>query len=1176
MSDTYFSMDDNILSAAKAAPINPPMFSNRIRYENHIFDTTLDEELFSFQINFVNANERLDLKFLATSDIDGDGFFITTASSTVTITIVDLGTTNTVFTEIFENSIGLNEETVTVYNSGKVSFIFADNVDYRIDVRILGSVDAGVPSPIYDQKIVLSNTLEPQEFQNLGYFNNDSQTVNNLRGKQFKFAYRFIYDDKERSLFSPFSEVLVPNDEEFVGGFISDNQSINNRIDFVLETGSQIVERIEIAVQIGELGAWKSYQILDKAVELIGNDTTTTFRFSNDRVSIPLSDLVVNQSSNILPQLAETQEFLPTNQISYGRITEGFDNVELDIDLNITFNPYSYVSGLISFNSRTETVDYRGTADYVVSYTVLTLPEREYRDDTYVVIVEKNNGEVVSIEAPDDWSVIVDYPSLVLKELVAELELQAIHSSATVPWTWIAPGGQAEHKFPDDNSTVSPTATASEIWFPILFRNTATGDITFNLNSASGAVVRLDVDTSDKFRTFKHGLYKVGLKYSDKFGRKSSTQTNDNLSIFVQDSDSELEFLNPIKYITYDIKHVPPIWAYSYQMVVTRNLSESTSFQWTIDSVQKVTRVGIDYVLVGINSSILGVRDFVPKFSLEPYTFVDGDQLRRIGIFDNTDQYWNPINDTNYYDILGVEFDTPELRKEYAYNQIDAEFKFQDVEVVDSTGQVIFRDNSQKIIIQINEDVSPDTIVEKFQVGTLIEILTPANETEDSFYFDIGDSFKISDPGTSDRAHEGSISNQSSVNPSGFPAKGVLTEGDYVWKIRYNIFRGIDFPSLGKEVSDFYTSRAISYGKVSVENLDAEQNIFNIIRHSGKYFDNTNINDLNAFKSEDYVVLDDRFGNITRTIQIGDALKVYQFKKSTSIYIGKSFIKQGDGTDQVMTVDRTFGVVNPSALDYGCSNPESVLRNERYVYFYDVLSGSFIRDAANGLEAISENLMNNYFKLKSQALIASGLDNIRVITGYDEELNMALVTFIDSVNSDNTETLGFHEPSNRWISFFSFIPDIYSDSSNMLFTVKGGAIYKHNSNSVDRCTFYGVKFPRQLKLYINENLDTPKLFYSISIHTNQVGWSLPEIKIAPNANISRGMFSRVQSSNFVFQDGVLYADFKRNMLTTSAIQSVIDLVSGEQLRGEVLDVTLSESTNDETVLYEVDVVFTKA
>jgi hypothetical protein len=88
------------------------------------------------------------------------------------------------------------------------------------------------------------------------------------------------------------------------------------------------------------------------------------------------------------------------------------------------------------------------------------------------------------------------------------------------------------------------------------------------------------------------------------------------------------------------------------------------------------------------------------------------------------------------------------------------------------------------------------------------------------------------------------------------------------------------------------------------------------------------------------------------------------------------------------------------------------------------------RDSANGIFPISgryadaggdmDYKMSSYFKAKAKALLESGVNNVKVLSVWDEEYKLFYLSFHDSVNEDNNETIVFHEPSNKWLCFAKF------------------------------------------------------------------------------------------------------------------------------------------------------------
>ncbi len=1008
----------------------------------------------------------------------------------------------------------------------------------------------------------------------VGYGDSAQFMRNNLRGLQFQFAYRYIYDDHEKSLFSPFSAVLIPQFEETLGGFFVDEVSVNNRISIGLRTGSELVVSIELAVKVGELGAWNSYVILNKADLTINNDIFYVFDFLNDRIVTPLDQGIVTQSSNFSPRLAETQEFLPTNELAYGLVTEGFDNTKISATLTAVSRDNEYVSTFVPLerNQRTVIRNIATAADgarprpAMITYAWIELPVDEFRDRTHSITVELLMGQEIRLSQPENWAVINNYPSQLRDLFFVEARSQQINATSSIDWDWNE-DGDITYSAARGSVRIRPENNRQILF---LIRQTFLNITTEVLTDVTGNLGSLATLLPEKRKTFAAGQYKAGLVYSDRYGRRSSVQTSEDTDIYLTSQNITNDASVGVIDIGWVISHVPPMYAHTYQWVITRNLSQQSLLQWVVDDVVAFSTQGSLFAQVGIQRSILGNRDINSKFLVEPYTFTQGDYVRRLGVFNIASGLWESADDENRYEIIGIGFTGSRTRIQTELSS-ENEFVTTEVPSYDLQGNVIPEDVSQFLTIKIPNDseISADNLFN----GILIEIITPRQSLSENFYHAVSPTYDIGNPGTSNRYHKGGVLDQNPAAPALTPATGVIDQGDHVYRIRADFFKGADYACIDKSVSDYYESRFDGYGKVHVENEDSEEQQYNLIRHSGRYFDNTQINDLSFFRSSNYVSVDDRFGMITRIIQIGDALKVYQPLKTTSIYIGKSFIKQGDGTDQVMTVDRTFGVVNPSQLDYGCQFPESVLRNERHVYFFDIYSGTFLRDSPNGLFPVSENLMDGYFKDKSKALLKSGIENVQVHTGYDDENGLVFVSFVDSITAANNETLAFHEKSNRWVSFFSFIPDLYARFGSSVFTMKGQDIYIHNSDDVPRCQFYGTKYPRRFLVYSNLNPNFIKTYFSLALFTNRDGWSAPEITVQPNQTYKNGMFSRLTSSKFIFEEGIGYAVFMRNMRTKSSTIDITQLAQGDQLRGEVISILLEESNDDQTVLFEVDVNF---
>ena len=162
-------------------------------------------------------------------------------------------------------------------------------------------------------------------------FQNDKNQKNNyLLDSIWQFKARYIYDDKEKSAFSPISSQVLP-----VKTCSSDDQG--NTIRIVIPKGGELVTRVEIAGRIGNVNDFE--QVIELKVgeyEKDGNGNYV-YIFRNDKalkgISVPES---IKLYDNV-PQIAGAQEFI-ANRLMYADITEGYDNVDVDYELGVSYD----------------------------------------------------------------------------------------------------------------------------------------------------------------------------------------------------------------------------------------------------------------------------------------------------------------------------------------------------------------------------------------------------------------------------------------------------------------------------------------------------------------------------------------------------------------------------------------------------------------------------------------------------------------------------------------------------------------------------------------------------------------------------------------------------------------------------------------------------------------------
>jgi hypothetical protein len=170
-----------------------------------------------------------------------------------------------------------------------------------------------------------------------GYGTDINITYNNVVNRYFRFAYRWVYENGEKSTFSPSSicpvlAVSQPQDPQFPvnGNYIS--------IFDISTPSTNDFKSIEVYGQEYNGTTWGDFFLvtnLDRVAGLL--PYTQTFNFYNDAIYTPISIAESGLRFDYLPDVANTMELLNGNVIIYGGITEGYDNLAReDVDVQIT------------------------------------------------------------------------------------------------------------------------------------------------------------------------------------------------------------------------------------------------------------------------------------------------------------------------------------------------------------------------------------------------------------------------------------------------------------------------------------------------------------------------------------------------------------------------------------------------------------------------------------------------------------------------------------------------------------------------------------------------------------------------------------------------------------------------------------------------------------------------
>jgi hypothetical protein len=167
------------------------------------------------------------------------------------------------------------------------------------------------------------------------YFTDAQFDVNYFRNELWQFKARYVYDDNEKSAFSPISKQTISNT-----AYIQTTNQFNNAIQVIIPSGGKLVKRIEIVARDTE--AKDFITIIDKPVSFFEQSNTGDYiyNFYNDGnySTVDLRDSI--KPFDRLPILAGTQSLIEGNRIVYGDIIEDYDNVEVDADLDVQYEAF--------------------------------------------------------------------------------------------------------------------------------------------------------------------------------------------------------------------------------------------------------------------------------------------------------------------------------------------------------------------------------------------------------------------------------------------------------------------------------------------------------------------------------------------------------------------------------------------------------------------------------------------------------------------------------------------------------------------------------------------------------------------------------------------------------------------------------------------------------------------
>lgn len=992
-------------------------------------------------------------------------------------TIVEYNLTTRLGVKVFENLTDSdNVDILGFTQSGKITGINIFNRDEGDLLFFLDSLGrptfmnitlfkAGAYTPVTRQIIDVCKVV-PASPPSSVYGNDGTRTSNYLQKKLYRFKQRYVYDDNLKSTYSPISAVPLPVD--ILDPDYTNVLTNNNRITVSLTSGAKNVKAIELAVSIANnsnvFSRFQTVASINKTTESIDDDTTFSYEFYNDSVYPYISDEASLPIFDYVPLYAKAQE-MPNGRLCYGAITEGYDRT-LTPNVILTVNTVAAGDGSV-VGSLSVVHTFIGGSDNHDKLAFSGIPA------TGTII------NVYAIDEPDPPVLIGTYTTIagdtasdVVNGLGSSMDIIDIAQDVIEDGNnlFFALNGAIDY----DSTDIDAPATSA---------------------------------TANSIMTWPFwGQRRVGIAYYDEQGRTNGVLYDASFTLPGYAENGSQQVLLP--YLNIKIYHRPPDWAYSYQVVFTKDNTQILYIE-TID-----VKFDSDYTYLDITNLSRNQQKNPTTATVVSWTFQEGDRVRLIKRIEDTVTYGNDYQT----EIVGIVSDPT-------------------INGVVETG---------KTFVKVNKSTN-------FTLGGdydnyVIKLYRPSLQEpndENATFFECGVQYPILNPTEATRVHAGQITNQSTDLAT--PAEIDIYEGDVYFRVR-NEFPSADaanatgylqFYVQDRNFVDFYISAVNNIdGRPSAIDLDAAQTYFpSVIRFGQPYEVNTNINGLNKFLAENLEEVEYSYGDIMRLRVRARFMRVYQKLRVGVIYLFSKLAKAPGGDDVTVVTDNLLNPIQYYTFDAGIGEQsESLASFNDADYFTSNITGGIYRVSQDGITPL-----HILYKMNSWATsnLPSRNGSYKVYGAFDQKLNNYIIA-LEATATEEAVTLSFSEEENSFESFLSYKPEMMVTVGTTLISFYQGQCYTHDSDSYN--TFYGTSYESNIKLVFNDAPQARKQPMSLTVNSNSK-WDCPEIITSVKSYGATPQLSTLVSAEINQLEGAFVASLRRD------INSRGGKISGSFLKG---------------------------
>jgi hypothetical protein len=329
-----------------------------------------------------------------------------------------------------------------------------------------------------------------------------------------------------------------------------------------------------------------------------------------------------------------------------------------------------------------------------------------------------------------------------------------------------------------------------------------------------------------------------------------------------------------------------------------------------------------------------------------------------------------------------------------------------------------------------------------------------------------------------------------------------------------------------QSLSDFFDSADWDKGRAFVYyEPSATVRRLNGITYSDAYAEDVSVLSLSSFNPSlaNFHSLDSTHGKLNYIGAYSEDIVGIQENKFSLIPVGKNIIEYTQGSGNLAVSTDVLGQPRYSAGDYGCGgNPESVLIQDGSVFFVDKSRSAVLWFSGSQLTPISEqktsSLFKNFFELGGD----------RYVSGYDPEDNIYYI-------SSSVNTVGYDLSRQAWQSNYDFIPDLYINQDNMMYSAKYTTspsatriLWAHSGDSNSQYNnFYGSNYDSLVQVVFNDFPSRVKVFNALSYEGSSPSWDM-DTGMSTDLGQTSGTIT-----SWSEREGSYYASMPRNTNTSS-------------------------------------------